>query len=205
MKKVFILQNQNKEFLSKRNEWVDGRDANALYKTPHKDEAINQKVEASAKDYTQRVCILDCQLNDKKLPVIAPEDLPGLTPDSTAVTTEHSAATSTKDVEAPNTEALDTATLDTEAPCTQVLPTEIQDITAANEDTSPPVNAAEASSAAQSAEGDGSQESIAPAAVPNDAPVANAAEGDLTPTVNNKALRTENLDGNELPHQEVED
>lgn len=76
MSDVFILQNQYKHFLGKQSHWLDGRDLNALYKTPYKDEAINQMVEVSAKDYTQRIKIISCALNDKGQPDIAPELLP---------------------------------------------------------------------------------------------------------------------------------
>ncbi len=80
MKNVFILQNQHQAFLNKHNEWVDGRDANALFRTPHRDEAINQMFEVSSKDYTQRVHLLECELNDRNNPVIADEHLPPLSP-----------------------------------------------------------------------------------------------------------------------------
>jgi len=76
MSDCFILQNQHKLFLGKHNNWVDGQDANALFKTPYKDEAINQKVEVSAKDFTQRIQILSCPLNDKGLPELDPALLP---------------------------------------------------------------------------------------------------------------------------------
>lgn len=76
MSEIFILQNQLNLFLGKQNNWLDGRDLNALYKTPHKDEAINQMVEASSKDYTQRIKIISCAPNEKGLPSIDPEILP---------------------------------------------------------------------------------------------------------------------------------
>lgn len=76
MSEIFILQNQINLFLGKQNNWLDGRDLNALYKTVHKDEAINQMVEASSKDYTQRVKIISCAPNEKGLPLIDPEILP---------------------------------------------------------------------------------------------------------------------------------
>ncbi len=76
MSEIFILQNQHNLFLGKQNNWLDGRDLNALYKTPHKDEAINQMVEASSKDYTQRIKIISCPPNEKGLPSIDPEILP---------------------------------------------------------------------------------------------------------------------------------
>jgi hypothetical protein len=76
MNELFILQNQYKLFLGKQNAWVDGQDLNALYKSPYKDEAINQMVEVSAKDYTQRVKIVSCTANEKGLPEIDPSILP---------------------------------------------------------------------------------------------------------------------------------
>lgn len=81
MNELFILQNQQKLFLGKQNAWVDGLDSSLLYKTAYKDEAINQMVEMSAKDYTQRIKIVSCGVNDKGLPDIDPailaESLPG--------------------------------------------------------------------------------------------------------------------------------
>ncbi|HSC68668.1 MAG TPA: hypothetical protein VLC79_13305 [Cellvibrio sp.] len=76
MSELFILQNQDKLFLGRQNNWLDGRDLAALYKTAHKDEAINQMVEASAKDYKQRIKIVSCGANEKGLPLIDPEILP---------------------------------------------------------------------------------------------------------------------------------
>lgn len=76
MSELFILQNQDKLFLGRQNNWLDGRDLAALYKTAHKDEAINQMVEASSKDYKQRIKILSCSANEKGLPLIDPELMP---------------------------------------------------------------------------------------------------------------------------------
>ena len=76
MSELFILQNQDKLFLGRQNNWLDGRDLAALYKTAHKDEAINQMVEASSKDYKQRIKILTCAANEKGLPLIDPELMP---------------------------------------------------------------------------------------------------------------------------------
>ncbi len=76
MSELFILQNQEKLFLGKQNNWVDGRDLNAVYKSPHKDEAINQMFEASSKDYRQRIKVVSCVPNEKGLPVIDPEIMP---------------------------------------------------------------------------------------------------------------------------------
>ncbi|GAB1260903.1 hypothetical protein [Aurantivibrio plasticivorans] len=76
MTQVFILQNQDKLFLNKKNEWTDGRDLGSLYKTPHKDEAVNQIFEVSSKDYNQRIQMVSCEVSDKGLPQIDPDIMP---------------------------------------------------------------------------------------------------------------------------------
>ncbi len=76
MSDLFILQNQDLLFLGKQNNWVDGRDLGALFKTVHKDEAINQMFEASSKDYKQRIKVVSCAANEKGLPVIDPSIMP---------------------------------------------------------------------------------------------------------------------------------
>ena len=81
MNTVYLLQNQDKLILNRNREWTDARDLKSLYQTPHKDEGINQKVEVNAKDYTQRIHLLECELNEKKLPIIAPEAMPAPLPE----------------------------------------------------------------------------------------------------------------------------
>ena len=76
MSQVFILQNQHQQFLSKQSEWVDGRDTATLYKTPHRDEALNQMFEVNAKDYSQRIKLLPCATNNRGLPIIEADQLP---------------------------------------------------------------------------------------------------------------------------------
>ncbi len=76
MNQIFILQNQDKLFFGKNKEWLDGYDASNLFKTIYKDEAINQMVEISAKDYQQRVKIIPCDADEKGLPCIDIEIMP---------------------------------------------------------------------------------------------------------------------------------
>ena len=80
MNQTFILQNQDKLFFGKNKEWVDGYDANAVYKTLHKDEAVNQMFEITSKDYKQRVKVISCELNEKALPIIDGELMPAPLP-----------------------------------------------------------------------------------------------------------------------------
>ena len=76
MTEIFILQNQQNLFWGKSKEWVDGYDVNAVFKTPHKDEAINQMVEVSAKDFMQRIKIIATETDEKGLPLIDPAIMP---------------------------------------------------------------------------------------------------------------------------------
>jgi hypothetical protein len=85
MTQIFLLQNQNKLFLSKQNKWVDGRDLGCLYKTRHKDEALNQLFEVNAKDYSQRIHVLGCPIKANGFPQIDPADLPAPMETSTEV------------------------------------------------------------------------------------------------------------------------
>jgi hypothetical protein len=76
MSELFVLQNHEKLLLSKQGAWVDGRDLNVLYKSAYKDEAINQMVEVSSKDYRQRIQVLSCSPTEKGLPLIPADLLP---------------------------------------------------------------------------------------------------------------------------------
>lgn len=76
MNEIFLLQNQDKLFLSKQNEWVDGRDPGCLYKARHKDEALNHLFEVNAKDYSQRIHVLSCPIKSNGFPQIDSADLP---------------------------------------------------------------------------------------------------------------------------------
>ena len=76
MTTVFLLQNQDKLLLNKHGEWVDGREAGGLYRAVHRDEAVNQMVEVNARDYTLRIQVLECRLNQRGNPCIDADDLP---------------------------------------------------------------------------------------------------------------------------------
>ena len=80
MTQTFILQNQDKLFFGKNKEWVDGYDASSVFKTPHKDEAVNQMFEITSKDYKQRVKVVFCNLDDKGLPIIDADIMPAPLP-----------------------------------------------------------------------------------------------------------------------------
>lgn len=87
MTEVFVLQNQNQLFLSKQNEWVDGREPQSLFKCAHKDEALNQLIEVNSKDYQQRIKIVSCPANPKGVPELAEDILPPPIPKQTELDT----------------------------------------------------------------------------------------------------------------------
>lgn len=70
MSKVFVVTNQHGHFLDKHREWVDGREPRLLFRSPHKDEAINLVFEVSAKDIYMRAEALQTDLNDKGQPIV---------------------------------------------------------------------------------------------------------------------------------------
>lgn len=78
MATIFLLQNQHKLLLNKHGEWCDGREATTLYRSVHHDEALNQMVEANSRDYTLRLKVLQCETNDRGIPLLKDEDLPPL-------------------------------------------------------------------------------------------------------------------------------
>lgn len=88
---LYILQNQDGYFLgnkglpgrgssksgvTKDHEWVDGREAGAIFRTEHKDEAINMRVEVNSQDIYSRITIKEVESTTKRHPIIPAEDLP---------------------------------------------------------------------------------------------------------------------------------
>ena len=65
MSDVYLLKNQHNDFLSKDGEWVSDAEIKTLYRTCHKDEAVNQKVELCLKDSKLRLIIATAHLDEK--------------------------------------------------------------------------------------------------------------------------------------------
>ncbi|WP_295802857.1 hypothetical protein [uncultured Microbulbifer sp.] len=79
MSHVYVLTNQHQQFLSKSNEWIDGRENSKLFRSEFKDVAINQMFEANTRDVTLRIELLECELDPKRQPLV-PEDALSETP-----------------------------------------------------------------------------------------------------------------------------
>jgi hypothetical protein len=67
---VYVIRNQHGLYLNKQQEWVDGRDAQSLFRCVHHDEAINTVFEVSAREITLRAEALACPLDARKNPQV---------------------------------------------------------------------------------------------------------------------------------------
>jgi hypothetical protein len=56
--------------------WGDGQELNKVFRTTHKDEAINMMFEAGSQDVALRIAIKEYPANNKSLPTIPTDDLP---------------------------------------------------------------------------------------------------------------------------------
>lgn len=65
MSEVYIIRNQDHLYLNKQGEWVDGSDSHGLFRTVHKDEALNMKAELSVRDPHVRLTLVIGALDEK--------------------------------------------------------------------------------------------------------------------------------------------
>jgi hypothetical protein len=102
MTTLYILQNQHGYFLQKKgldkknsdksnkksadktsktsHIWGDGQELGKVFRTTHKDEAINMMFEAGSQDVELRISIKEYLANTKGLPTIPADDLPAPLP-----------------------------------------------------------------------------------------------------------------------------
>ncbi|MBD2859571.1 hypothetical protein IB286_11195 [Spongiibacter sp. KMU-158] len=91
MSSIFVIQNQDGHYLSKQQEWVDGRDRRILFRTAHRDEAVNIVFEHSSKDIYLRAQPLLCDMDDSGQPTVeaGPEILKPLAENQELLTAEN--------------------------------------------------------------------------------------------------------------------
>ena len=68
---VFVIKNQDHQFLNKDQSWQDGTDRNHLYRAKFSDEALNHLIEMNAKDILLRGAVIEVELDDKLQPNVA--------------------------------------------------------------------------------------------------------------------------------------
>lgn len=70
MTSVFVVKNQLGQYLSKQQEWISGTDSQILFRTAHRDEAINTVFEVSSRDIYLRAEALACDVDAKGNPIV---------------------------------------------------------------------------------------------------------------------------------------
>ncbi len=70
MAKAFVIRNQDGQYLTKKGEWVSGKDTTKLYHQAHCDQALNQLIEVNAKDIYLRGTTLELDLCEKRRPIV---------------------------------------------------------------------------------------------------------------------------------------
>lgn len=122
MSKVFVVTNQHGHFLDKHRDWVDGRDPKVLFRSRHKDEAVNMVFEMSSKDIYLRAEAIAVEPDDKGQPIV--EVTTELPPKAAAGADDDDASdTATEGRPAATAEADDAAPESSQAPSQQALAT----------------------------------------------------------------------------------
>jgi len=67
---VFVLQDINDNFLTKALEWRDDCSVTEVYRSPHKDGALNHLLEVNAKNPDLRARVVACEVDAKKRPLL---------------------------------------------------------------------------------------------------------------------------------------
>ena len=70
MKKLLVIRNQNNHYLGRRGEWLDGSHVPALFRTEHRDAALNELFETNIRDFDLRGEILECEVDKHGYPVV---------------------------------------------------------------------------------------------------------------------------------------
>lgn len=70
MKTIFVIRNQNGHYLGRNGEWLDGSHVPALFRTEHRDAAVNELVEVNLRDFDLRGEIVACEAETGDYPVV---------------------------------------------------------------------------------------------------------------------------------------
>lgn len=70
MKTLYVIRNQSQHYLGRHGEWLDGSHPPGLFRTEHRDIAVNELVEANLRDVALRAEILPCEPDRHGYPVV---------------------------------------------------------------------------------------------------------------------------------------
>jgi len=76
MSEVSVIRNQLGHYWGKSKAWVDGRDARAVQRLKHRDEAVNLLFELSSKDVNLRGEVVTAAMDDRGEPLLEPSSNP---------------------------------------------------------------------------------------------------------------------------------
>ena len=68
MTSAFVIRNQLGQYLTRKGEWVSGKDASALFHQPWYDQALNHLIEIISKDIELRGKVVELELDEKARP-----------------------------------------------------------------------------------------------------------------------------------------
>lgn len=75
MKTLYVIRNQNRHYLGRHGEWLDGSHVPALFRSEHRDVAVNELVELNLRDIALRAEIMACDPDshgNPQVPVLNP-------------------------------------------------------------------------------------------------------------------------------------
>ncbi|MFM7784257.1 MAG: heat-shock protein HtpX [Gammaproteobacteria bacterium] len=70
MKTVFVIRNQNGHYLGRHGEWLDGSHVPGLFRTEHRDVAVNELVEVNLRDFDLRGEVVGIEGVEGDYPVV---------------------------------------------------------------------------------------------------------------------------------------
>lgn len=70
MTTIYVIRNQNGHYLGRNGEWVDGSHPPAMFRTPHRDVALNELVEVNLRDLALRGELLSCEVEEGGYPIV---------------------------------------------------------------------------------------------------------------------------------------
>lgn len=70
MSSAYVIRNQLGQYLTRKGEWVSGKDAGALFHQPWFDQALNHLIEINSKDIELRGKVVELDMDDKGRPLV---------------------------------------------------------------------------------------------------------------------------------------
>lgn len=70
MKQAYVIRNQLGQYLTRKGEWVSGRDTGSLFHQPWFDQALNHLIEINAKDIELRGKVVELDLDERDRPIV---------------------------------------------------------------------------------------------------------------------------------------